>query len=190
MKEEEKNVIIQTAASYIRDSIRAKPYLLSSYPRMSDLTQKSANDQIPDELKLLLDGIIKSKTAREFTERRKCAIAHSIISACRPRSFVSILLMSLSTYIHRKHGSRELIDLLSSLGFAESYQEVQRLINNILCNKSSTDDIPDLNAFVQYLFDNADFNPSNETGSDSWHIMGGLAAVTPESAVPVLNEIP
>ena len=121
---DEKKVIIQTVASYIRDSLRSKPYPLSTYPCMSDISQKSVDSQIPGELKLFLDEVIKSKTENELTERRKCAIADSMISACCPRSFVSILLRSLSTYIHRKHGSRDLIDLLSSLGSAQSYHEV------------------------------------------------------------------
>ena len=135
---------------------------------------------------MFLDEVVKSKIENESAERMKCTIAHAIISACRPRSFVSILLISISTYIHRKHGSRELIDI----GSAESYQEVELLINNILCTKSSTDYISELDAFVQYIFNNADFNPRSESVNDSWHIVGGLAAMTHESSIPTTTVIP
>ena len=49
-------------------------------------------------------------------------------------------------YVHRKYESKELIDILSSLGFACNYSEVRRLNTAFI------------NGFTQFIFDNADFN--------------------------------
>ena len=38
-------------------------------------------------------------------------------------------------------------------------------------------------AFVQFIFDNADWNRWNDTGKDSWHVMGGIAAVSPRCSI-------
>ena len=66
---EEKKVIIQTAAPYIWDSIRSRPYPISTYPCMSDISQESVDNQIPEDLKLFLDEFIKSKPENELPER-------------------------------------------------------------------------------------------------------------------------
>ena len=38
-------------------------------------------------------------------------------------------------------------------------------------------------AFVQFIFDNADWNRRNDTGKNSWHVMGGIAAVSPRCTI-------
>ena len=57
----------------------------------------------------------------EYVERKRVGISHLIIAATRPRSFISPLLMGIITYINTRLESRELIDVLSSLAFADEY---------------------------------------------------------------------
>ena len=83
-------------------------------------------------------------------------------------------------YIHRKYASRELIDILSSITFANDYREVQCFENSLIstCQPSYA-----LNGFAQFVFDNADFNISTLTGHNTFHAMGGIACVTPPGTV-------
>jgi len=67
--------------------------------------------------------IAKGKS-HTVSDRRCTAIAHAIISASRPRCFISPLLLGSSMYINCKYASRELIDILSSVSFADDYEEV------------------------------------------------------------------
>lgn len=133
-----------------------------------------------------MDGKGRSSTASE----RKCtSIAHAIISASRPRSFISPLLLGLAVYIHRRYASRELIDILSSMSFADDYREVQRFENALM---SSVEPSYDLDGFTQFVFDNADFNVGTVTGHNTFHSMGGIACVTPpgmKDTVPVKRKL-
>lgn len=55
---------------------------------------------------------------------KKDYIAHSIISAIRPKSFVSTLQLATGLYINRKSGSKLIVDLLAKLGVCASYHNV------------------------------------------------------------------
>ena len=93
-----------------------------------------------------------------------------------PRSFISPLLLAIAVYIHRKYASRELIDILSSLDFCVNYREVQRYeYAMIYCEAPSYD----LTRFVQFVFDNADFNINTLNGKSTFYSMGGIACMTP-----------
>ena len=172
--------IIDMAASIIRDEIRKEVYECTIYPDMNNLS--GAKSMVPKSLHRLLHGIIAGRAdANEPKERRSTAIAHSIIKSCRPRSFVSPVLLSIGTYIHRKYASRELIDILSSLSFCDNYREVQRLTAAFLVEEGPS---YHLGNFTQFIFDNADINVSTLTGHDTFHAMGGIACVTPPTEIP------
>ena len=111
------------AASIIRDEIRLSVHDLTRYPEMDEVEN---SNMIPDSLRRFLKQVLDPKGKNtDVVNRRRTATAHSWISACRPRSFVSPLLLAISVYIHRKYASRELIDILSSLSFSDDYKEVQ-----------------------------------------------------------------
>ena len=100
---DEKKLIIDMAASFIRDSIRSKAYSLDKFPDFNDLDQETISKDIPEDLQWLLNGIITSKNPiNEVNERRKSAISHAIISATRPRSFISSIKLSPSVYVHKR----------------------------------------------------------------------------------------
>lgn len=114
--------------------------------------------------------------------KKKCvALSHAVISAVRPRSFVSTLLTGISSYLYRKFGSRHSINILSAVGFAASYNEASLLeVSSILRSQKPT---VKEDAFCQFVFDNADFNVNTIDGSGTFHAMVGIMCVTPRHAI-------
>ena len=171
--------IVDMAASILLNDIRLKVYDLGTYSSMENTENGDA--MIPALLKRFLSAMIDPKGKNSVVAiRRITAIAHSIISACRPKSFVSPLLLAIAVYIHRKYASRELIDILSSISFSDDYKEVQRFESGLV---SSGEPSYFLSCFTQFVFDNADFNVATLTGHNTFHTMGGIACVTPPGNV-------
>lgn len=81
-------------------------------------------------------------------------------------------------YVHRKFGSKLLIDVMSKLGLCHSYDEV------LLYETSSLAVcVPeDRDSFHQFVFDNADFNVNTIDGLNTFHQMGGIQCLTPSTA--------
>jgi hypothetical protein len=63
----------------------------------------------------------KKHNSDDKFDKKSTSIAHAIISAVRPRSFLSSLQLGLSVTLHRKFG--RVIDLCHALGFCASYNE-------------------------------------------------------------------
>ena len=175
----EDELIIEMAASIIRDDIRMSVYDVCEYPTLEET--ENGSSMVPESLKLFLHKLLDPMGKNpNLVSRKSIAIAHSLISACRPRSFISPVLLAISVYIHRKYASRELIDILSSLGFADDYREVRRFENSLMTTGEPS---YNLSGFTQFVFDNADFNVATLTGHNTFHAMGGIACVTPPAAV-------
>lgn len=173
-----KNDIIDMAAVLINDDIRAHVYDCTKYPKFSEMDNKEI---VPESLYRLISGIVKRKAAVKKTkcvERKRVAIAHSIVAAVRPRSFLSPILLGVSTYINSKFESRELVDVLSSLSFADDYREVTRLQDSLMPANDSEFQVS-AGDILNFVFDNADINIRTLTGLDTWHTMGGIVAQTP-----------
>jgi hypothetical protein len=179
---EERKRIVMMAANIIREDVRSRAYDCRFYPTADDISMSKSN-LIPESLSTLIDTIILPKADTENTERfirKSQAIQHCIVSASRPRSFISPILHGLSVHLHRKFGSRLLIDLLSNLGFCNSYKETMRYESSVTMNNvTSFDD----SAYVQYIFDNADHNVQSIDGNGTFHVMGGLMCVTPATSI-------
>ena len=133
---------------------------------------------LPTLLLQFLSGLIKNK-------RRQLTISHSITAAALPRSFVSPILLAVFLYENSKLESRELVDLLSSLGFADDYREVLRLYDAMIRSKEPEHEWE--GGLVNFVFDNADITIRTLTGQRTWHVMGGIFAIT--SRVAVVCEI-
>ena len=119
-----KEQIIDRAAAYILDDIRTTVFDNSSYP--SFVNTDEIDNMIPSLLLRFLQGILNTKAKdQKVISRRVSAIAHSLISAARPRSFVSPLLLSIAVYIHQNFASKQMIKILSSLSFSENYNELR-----------------------------------------------------------------
>ena len=177
-KLEERDRILDMAASIIRNDIRMSVYNCELYNTMDSV---NVEEFVPHTLNRFLHKVIDSKSSNHTTSNRRCtSIAHAIISASRPRSFGSPLLLGVSIYIHRRYASRELIDLHSSLSFADDYKEVQRFEQCLLSDGNIS---YNFSGFTQFIFNNADFNVSTLTGKNTFHSMGGIACITPPGSV-------
>jgi hypothetical protein len=67
---------------------------------------------------------------------------------------------------------------LNSLGFSDDYKEVQRFLSAIASNDQPS---YQLDGFFQLVFDNADFNVATISEHNTFHSMGGVGCVTPDS---------
>lgn len=183
---DERMRVVKAAAEIIREDIRSKVYSLDKYPS-PDMFLSSVNEDIPDSLQLMLDTITspvkirKEDGERKGKTRKKLqAIAHSLISATRPRSFTSPILLGVGTMLYRKYGSRHLVDVLSAMGFSSSYSEVRKFETSALQQPLQ---ILTKNSFTQFIFDNADINMDTIDGHDTFHAMGGIQCFTPKTSL-------
>ena len=137
--------------------------------------------EIPRSLLLLLDQLIvkkkKTKDSSERAGRKSIGIANAIMQASLPRKFISPLLFSVGVYLHRKFDSKELIELMASLGFSITYAEV---LNFEKCTAITPSPAHECNTTFQYVFDNADINIETIDGKDTFHCLGGLMIATPK----------
>ena len=174
----ERKRIVETAAAIVREDVRSYIFDAGTYPPASSL-KEAASEMIPDTLKCFVDGVTQPRKGRNKNSDRKSeTIQHEIMAASRPRSFVSPILLSVAVYIHRKYSHKDLINLLHNIGVSESYAEAIRYENSLLLD-SSTHDNTLTEGFMQYAFDNADFNTNTLDGHNTFHTMGGIRCVTP-----------
>lgn len=187
-KEEERLRVVREAAAIILEDIRSQSYDTETYPPSDDF-MKDVNSVVPESLQLLLSEVItKSKCGSLEKWEKKCtALAHAIISAVRPRSFFSPLQMGVGSFLYKKFGSRNLINVLSALGFSSTYEEVS-LFESSCIQRQQPCILPD--AFSQFVFDNADFNVNTLNGHGTFHAMGGIHCVTPFDAINRDQAIP
>lgn len=175
----ENDRIIDMAGLTILDDIHLTIYDLNEYPAMKDT--ENGDTLITESPKRFFHNLLDLKDKQSTVVNRQCmAISYSNISARRPRSFISIVLLAIALYIHRKYATRELKDILSSISFADDYKEAQHFENSLL---STSEPFCGLNGFTQFVFDNADFNVATLTGHNTFHAMGGIACVTPSGTV-------
>lgn len=82
------------AACIIREDIRSTVYELNSYPSSNKFMDNAAND-VPKSLTLFLSNVCgtKKKSYQKKCENKYLPLAHSIISFCRPRLFISPILL-------------------------------------------------------------------------------------------------
>ena len=171
--------LIATVAEIIRNDIRSRPYSCDFFPSPEQITSGNC-DLVPESLRLLMDGILKPKDNDSNIQRKSVSLQHAVITSVRPRSCVSPIQVGLSVYLHRKFGSRELIDMLSNLGFCSPYREVLNYETSITINSSAE---VSSQSYVQFVFDNADFNVRTLDGYGTFHSMGGIMCITPADAV-------
>lgn len=84
--------------------------------------------------------------------------------------------------------------MLNKLGLCSSYYSVQLYEASAIVHSSPKIDDE---AFVQFVFDNADHNIMTLDGLNTWHCMGGICCVTPgdyinsgEDRIPKLKRMP
>lgn len=175
---DERSRIVRAAAAIISEDIRSQIYDTDYYPS-PDTFLDDAEKDVPDTLQLFLKEIIL-KTKRKSRDKylKKCtSIAHSIIAAARPKSFVSSLQVGLAAYLHSRFGSKNLVNVVSALGFCASYTEAEIFqISAILHPEAQAGQ-----GFIQFVADNADVNVNTLDGLGTFHSMGMINCVTPKA---------
>ncbi|KAJ8893155.1 hypothetical protein PR048_005738 [Dryococelus australis] len=89
----------------------------------------------------------------------------------------------MGVYCHRRYASKQLVEVLSSLGFSSNMAEVYRYEQSVLYQKNSGGHSPA--QFTQFCFDNADFNINTLDSNNVFHCMGGIRCTTHSSAINV-----
>ncbi len=175
----ERERIVRTAAEIILEDIESMAYDNSVYPPLASFCRET-EELIPQSLTVFTDCLARKKRSREIVKKKMITIAHAIIAAVRPRCFISPILTGISLLIYRKYGSKNLVDLLSKLGLSASYYDAQQLE---LSTIHHTEEPIPIGTFIQFIFDNADFNVSTLDGWNTFHSMGGIKCVTPAIAL-------
>lgn len=170
-----------TASRLVSADIREMVNDCDIYPSPSSLSTMEV-DTVPESLKTLIAVILSQtgkKVCNRVTEKKLLSIEQMIISAVRPRSYLSPFLIALGVYLYRKYDSRMMVDMLHTFGMCCSYDEARRYQASLLA--AGTPFPNNEEAFVQFVFDNADWNVSSLDGKKSFHSMGGLKCTTPRS---------
>lgn len=170
-----------------------------SYPNPANFLD-GIDDKIPPTLILLLKLIVEHPTNKyNFSDVRNNrlqkkikSLCHAIVHAAKPTA-ISPLMLGVGSLLYRKYGSKQLINILSSLGFCCSYYDAQLLESSILaCPNEPTYD----RSYIQTVFDNTDHNTVTVDGTGTFHCMSGSIIIVPHSSVrydftiPKLNKIP
>jgi len=87
-EESERARIVLMAAKIIKEDIQSKVYDNMSYPQAEQLFERH-NDLIPPSLKLMVEELTSTKKSDLKIARKQSMICNSIISLCRPRTFIS-----------------------------------------------------------------------------------------------------
>ena len=122
--EEEKMNIIRTASQLIKSDIKEMPANKDTYPVPADIeSQESCTEFVPKSLKLLLSVMFPGS----ISARKIASIGQAIVQAVRPTQLIAPLQIGLGVQMHHHFTSKYLVDILSNLGFASSYKEVENM---------------------------------------------------------------
>jgi len=182
---EDIDALIKVVGNYIRSEIKSAEKHKNVYPDSMDMKSVDHNLAIlPPSLRLLLQTIIKSKSA----DLRCASIGQAIMSATCPRAFLSPLQVGLCVTLEQKYGHRDLIDLLFSFGFCSSYSESSLYKRNAAVTQGV--DVSELttDALMHFIADNVDHNAKTLDGENVIHMMGQMGTITP--ARPSNKKIP
>lgn len=127
--EEERVRTVKAAAAIIKEDIQSQIYDTTVYPTFDDI-KNGGEEFVPATLKIFTETLYKKRNACSSTKTNKKMqfLNQCMIYGCRPKSFISPVLLGLSVYLHRKVGSRHIIDLLNSIGITASYNEAANYI--------------------------------------------------------------
>lgn len=123
-EDQERKRIVATAAEILLEEVRAQECDTDHYS-----FSESKESEVPELLLTFLRKIVK-KYKKDSEDVDECddkinAIAHGIVAATRPNSFVSSLQVGLATFLKREFGSESLVGILNSLGVCVSNEEVE-----------------------------------------------------------------
>ncbi|KAE8743262.1 hypothetical protein FOCC_FOCC011142 [Frankliniella occidentalis] len=185
-EQDERRRIVEKAAEIIYSDISA----MWQDPEQFPAVDGSGPAFVPASLTALLQGVTLPRKKGQGIQRtvRICEVlGHSIISASRPRSFISPIMLELGVWVHRKIGSRTLCDILHNMGSSVPYSLIQEYEKSAVLHSTLEFDA---DSYIQFAFDNFDFNSATIDGHGTTHSMGGMIYVTPKTGVPPQGSLP
>ena len=175
--------IIEKAAKIILDELKEEcTDKFTEYPASDSMFKKAR--KLPKNLEYLLQKIILNQYRKEKNSESRetviISIAHAIMTASFPRLIHSPLHIAVGVALHRKFGSRELVDICHAMGFSCTYNEVRTYESSAALQG----EIELKNgAFIQFVSDNADWNLETLDGKGTFHSLGSCEIITPASYV-------
>ena len=180
MKKKNAGKKVKDAANIILEDIHDKTFENSKYPAADEFFE-NLEDYVPRSLYQLLFAIITNDKKDKYTYHTKIlACAHNIVSLVYPKKFISPLQLGLSVTLYHRFGSKDLLQILSNLGFSASY--AQTLLYQASVITFAPEPIIE-KSFGHCVFDNADHNVNTIDGHNTFHKMGGILIIAPHSAV-------
>lgn len=89
-------------------------------------------------------------------------------------------MLGLSVLLYRRYGSKRLLDVLSSLGFAAAYKNTVEYEISAVYHPQPHISSSESGALVQYVGDNADTNVQTLDGNNTLDVMGMIKIVSPK----------
>ena len=177
--------VVKAAAAIIRQDIRGAVFNTQLYPDVEQIRGEGA-ELLPETVRVMIQDIIGGKG--KAAASKAAYLQQCLVSAARPRSYVSPLKHGLAVLLHTRYGSRDLIRLLSSVGAVADYSETLAFETSAALACARCEVQPD--AFEQYIADNADHDVRTLDGHSTFHTMGMVKSVTPSTAVSYPEAIP
>ncbi|KAK3932952.1 Elongation factor 4, partial [Frankliniella fusca] len=170
--------VVKAAAAILRQDIRGAIFNTQQYPTPQQIAGGDT-EPLPVTLQVLVNDVIGGKG--KAATRKAAYIEQCIVSAARPRSYVSPLKHGLALLLHTRYGSRDLLSVLSAVGAVADYADA--VCFETSAAHASAECAVQPGAFQQYVADNADFDVGTLDGHNTFHVLGMVKSITPSTAL-------
>ncbi len=181
-------VILHQAAGILRSSMSGISFQTTHYTPSGDLNMQQCKNFVPETL---YDFITWCTSKECFDKANHCGagnadlrvlgICHNIIAlSCNTQTPITF---GLGVEMHHNHGSKELIELLSSVGHSINYDDIRKFLPSAALDElsgPSSQPIPrgisnfnleDIRSIVDAAIDNFDRNEETIDGKHTTHAM-------------------
>ena len=129
----QKFLLLTAAAKLIKADIKSVITDTDQYPSLDKLDIDNAISFLPSSLYLFLHNLIIQEN-----DLKAAAIGQTIMQASRPRKIISPLQVGLGVQLHHHYRSRHVIDVLNTLRYCSSYNEILKFERNACKSASKT----------------------------------------------------
>ena len=128
--EEDSKRVVVTAAKLIVNELRSTTFKSESYPDTEQISDLNKNKGwLTENLRLFMETLIKNPL-------KQCSIGQAIVSAAKPRSTLSPILLAVGVEIDQMFGYKWQLIELSWLGFSVTPDKVTRHKQSTVVNEN------------------------------------------------------